>query len=727
MAARLPHEFTAIDPAVRREIVDLEPADGWPGGAGVLYRPPRQDPDVVVLAMHPRVDFFRHYLAPALVAAGYAFVGAPTRYLNHDADALHERLLLDVAGTIRALRERGFARVILLGNSGGGSLLAFYLEQAGTEPAARLERAPSGDRVPLRELELPPADGLILLAAHLGEGKFLLDRLDPSVIDEANPTAVNSRLDMYDPANGYRPMAEGPSRYAAGFLAEFRAAQRARCERLDRLALEWCEEAAYFRAKLGAAEPAERPRLARYALQRRYLLVYRTLADPRYLDPTLDPSERPLGSIFSFGRDPVVGNYGDGLARAMSARGWLSTWSGLRSNAALERCPPSPCRRSSSPPAPTWTSTRRSAGARSRRAGRATGPTGSSRGRVTTSIRWARKGRSFPTRASAWPTNGSCRGSAATGRSDRRVMPAAAAERALARLTIGHYMLRRWSLEEDVRHLERLGFRSISLASTKFDAYGPARAIRLLRASSLRVAHLGSYGRFGTERQTIRRGIDRVRRAIEHLHQLGGDALFVLSGGREGTSWERAAGVYRDAYAALLPEATAHPSRDRGDSSPPPGSFVHQHARRRVGDRAYRRSAGRLRPRLLPLGLGAASPRHDPPRRPPPHPRRPDVRLQAGHHADDGPRAPRQGHPAAAGDLPCSRAGRLPRLVRGRDHLRRPRGNGLRARAPPDAGGVRPAAHLNAEAAALPSVRTRRCWKSQRPSTCTSRSRYRPQ
>src|SRR5439155_1391615 len=46
-------------------------------------------------------------------------------------------------------------------------------------------------------------------------------------------------------------------------------------------------------------------------------------------------------------------------------------------------------------------------------------------------------------------------------------------------------------------------------------------------------------------------------RAIEHLHQLGGDALFVLSGGREGTSWERAAGVYRDAYAALLPEATA--------------------------------------------------------------------------------------------------------------------------------------------------------------------------
>jgi len=133
----------------------------------------------------------------------------------------------------------------------------------------------------------------------------------------------------------------------------------------------------------------------------------------------------------------------------------------------------------------------------------------------------------------------------------------ARAEQALARLSIGHYMLRRWSLEEDVRHLERLGFRSISLASTKFDAYGPARAIRLLRASSLRVAHLGSYGWFGTERRTIRRGVDRVRRAIEHVHRLAGDVLFVISGGRDGASWEAAAHAYRDAYARLLPEAAA--------------------------------------------------------------------------------------------------------------------------------------------------------------------------
>jgi pimeloyl-ACP methyl ester carboxylesterase len=338
----LPHHYREIDPAIRRELVDHAAADGFPL-SGVLYLPPRREPDVVVVAMHPRVDFSRHYLAPRLAAGGYAFFGAHTRYLNNDADMLHERVLLDVAGTVAWLRERGFRRVVLLGNSGGGSLFAFYLEQAAKPPADRLQRAPSGDAVPLHETDMPAADGFVLLAAHLGEGRFLLDRLDPSIVDESDPVATDPRLDMYDPRNGYRPMQEGPSSYAAEFLDAFRAAQRERCERLDARAMEWCEAVRWYRRRLGVADdasPAERTHLARHALQRRYFLIYRTLADPRYLDPRLDPSQRPLGSIFSFGRDPVVGNYGEGLARTMSARGWLSTWSGLRSNAALARTMP---------------------------------------------------------------------------------------------------------------------------------------------------------------------------------------------------------------------------------------------------------------------------------------------------------------------------------------------------------------------------------------------------
>src|SRR5215813_14487643 len=158
-AARIqfPHHYRSLDPAIRRELVDHAAADGFPL-SGLLYLPSRGEPDTVVVAMHPRVDFARHYLAPAVAAAGYAFFGTASRYLNNDADMLHERVLLDVAGTVGHLRESGFRRVVLLGNSGGGSLFAFYLEQAGKPAAERIARAPSGDAVPLRETELPMAD-----------------------------------------------------------------------------------------------------------------------------------------------------------------------------------------------------------------------------------------------------------------------------------------------------------------------------------------------------------------------------------------------------------------------------------------------------------------------------------------------------------------------------------------------------------------------------------------
>ena len=77
----------------------------------------------------------------------------------------------------------------------------------------------------------------------------------------------------------------------------------------------------------------------RRALAPEIITVFRTDADPRTVDLSLDPSERPYGSVF--GARPDLINYGQvGFCRLTTPEAWLSTWSGLSTNADFVRCAP---------------------------------------------------------------------------------------------------------------------------------------------------------------------------------------------------------------------------------------------------------------------------------------------------------------------------------------------------------------------------------------------------
>jgi len=285
-------EFVALDAPNRGQ----NPV-GYHACQGLYVTPTGERPRTAVIASHYSIDFAEHYLGPLMARRGFGFLGWNTRFRGAEIYFRLGDAMLDISVGIRWLREHaGVERVVVLGNSGGGSLMAAYQSQAS---------APSLTPRPFRKLPegldaLPTADRYVSLQAHLGRPEVLTAWIDPSVTDELDPASVDTDLDMYNPTHG--------PPYSKPFVDRYRAAQRARNQRITAWAL------------------AELERLAELGTRDRVFTVPRVWADLRLLDGELEPSDRTLGRCYI--GDPRRANYSPyGIAATNTLRSWLEMWS----------------------------------------------------------------------------------------------------------------------------------------------------------------------------------------------------------------------------------------------------------------------------------------------------------------------------------------------------------------------------------------------------------------
>lgn len=263
---------------------------------GIYTTPKGQRPKTAFIATHYNVDFSEHYVAPYLATRGFGFLGWNTRYRGAEDQFLLEHAVVDIGVGMRWLREvAGVETIVILGNSGGGSLMGAYQAEA---------IAPSmGDLLQGAGLaalnSLPKADLYISLNAHQGRPGVLTDWMDASVVDETDPVATDESLNPFNPDNG--------PPYSAEFITRYRAAQRARNQKIT----DWAK--------------GELARLNAAGVPDRLFPLFRCWGDLRMMDGAIDPSDRKTPMCYR--GHPAVANRTPSIGRANTLKTWLSMWS----------------------------------------------------------------------------------------------------------------------------------------------------------------------------------------------------------------------------------------------------------------------------------------------------------------------------------------------------------------------------------------------------------------
>ena len=211
-----------------------------------------------------------------------------------------ERAIQDLGAGVKFLRDAGYEKVVLIGNSGGAALASFYQAQAEQLTAHQF---PDGDPTHLHADDLPPVDGIALARRAPGPLEAAA-RLDRPLGNRRARSAVGR------PGVGHvRPAACGAATARRSWRA-FSAAQKARRDRIEHWALERLAAAARHAGRAARPGLHRLPHACRSALRRPVARRQRP---------------RSPGSVWGDARQ--VNYSANAMGRTTSLTAFLSQWS----------------------------------------------------------------------------------------------------------------------------------------------------------------------------------------------------------------------------------------------------------------------------------------------------------------------------------------------------------------------------------------------------------------
>lgn len=198
----------------------------------VLYEPDSESPkaSICILIMHSDISYLDFEFGQQIAAWGYRALCANVS----SGDAPWDHKIMDVGECVKFARALpGVKTLVLLGHSGGASLMSAYQSIAENGPQifqGPEKIAPCSDRL----TGLIPADLVMFLDSNWGNGAMRVFSLDPAVIEDDNGMKLDPALNLFEEKNGFQP---GGTSYSQEFIHKFQKAQGRRNNRLTAYAL----------------------------------------------------------------------------------------------------------------------------------------------------------------------------------------------------------------------------------------------------------------------------------------------------------------------------------------------------------------------------------------------------------------------------------------------------------------------------------------------------------